>query len=101
MVEVRHVLRSGLHLEEISTINPVPRACNRLEARRQNAVRVSLFDHEIIMEEAGKRDRLEYDEEEEEEEVEEEEGSSDGMNESGSEGESNGTSDEDESDEEE
>ena len=99
VVEVRHVLRSGLHLEEISTINPVPRACNRLEARRQKAVRVPLFDHEIIMEEAGKRDRLEYDEEEEE--VEEEEGSSDGMNESGSEGESNGTSDEDESDEEE
>ncbi len=37
----------------------LPLACNRLEATWQKAVRVSLFDHEMIMEEAEKRDRLE------------------------------------------
>jgi hypothetical protein len=31
------------------------------EAAQKKAVKVTLLDHEVIMEEAGKRDRLEYD----------------------------------------
>jgi hypothetical protein len=59
VIKVRYVLRSGLQLEEISVMNTLPQACNRLEAKWTKAVRVSLFDHDLIMEEAGKWDRLE------------------------------------------
>jgi hypothetical protein len=38
-----------------------------VEAKRQKATRVSFLDHEAIMEEAERRDRLEYDNDEEEE----------------------------------
>lgn len=70
IVEVRHVLQTGLQLQQISATNKLPNACNRLEATRQKAVRVSPRDHDSIMEEAGKRDRLEYDVEEDSEDEE-------------------------------
>ncbi len=38
-----------------------------MEAKRQKATRVSLLDHEAIMEEAERRNWLEYDDDEEEE----------------------------------
>jgi hypothetical protein len=38
-----------------------------VEAKWQKATRVSLLDHEAIMEEAERQDRLEYDDNEEEE----------------------------------
>ena len=60
IIEVRHVLRSGLQLEEISEMNKLPRACNRLEATRKNAGNISMQEHKTIMEEAVRRDRLEY-----------------------------------------
>ncbi len=60
IIEVRHVLRSGLQLEEICVTNKLPRACNRLEATRKNAGEISMQEHETIMEEAERRDRLEY-----------------------------------------
>ena len=50
--------------------NKLPKTCNRMEATWQKAVRLSLHDHENIMEEAGRRDRLEYDDEEESEDDE-------------------------------
>ena len=60
VVEVRHVLQSGLQLEEISVTNKLPLACNRLDATRKRAVKIATQEHEAIMEEeAGRRDRLE------------------------------------------
>jgi len=35
--------------------------CNKKDAAQKKAVKVMLLVHEVIMEEAGKRDRLEYD----------------------------------------
>ena len=64
IIEVKHVLRSGLHLEEISVTNKLPRACNQLEATRKNAGKFTMQEHEIIMEEAERRDRLEYNDDE-------------------------------------
>ncbi len=64
------MLWSGLQLEKISAMDTLPLACNRLEAMWGKAVRVSLFDHETIMEEAEKLDRLEYDEEDKREDNE-------------------------------
>ena len=72
IIEVKHVLRSGLHLEEISVTNKLPRACNRLEATRKNAGKISMQEHETIMEEAERRDRLEYNDDEDDESEEEE-----------------------------
>ncbi len=63
MIEVRFVLRSDLEMEEVSAANLLPRACNRIEATRQEAHRVTMLDHEAIMEEAERSDRLKYDEE--------------------------------------
>jgi hypothetical protein len=70
MVEARHVLKSGLEVEGVSGTNLLPRGCNRIEAMRQKAVKVNILDHEDIMEEAEKRDCLEYNDSDEEEESE-------------------------------
>jgi hypothetical protein len=61
VAEVRYVLLTSLQLQPISETNKLPTACNRKEAAQKKAVKVTLWDHEVIMEEAGKRDRLEYD----------------------------------------
>ena len=86
VVEVRYVLLTGFQLQPISETNKLPTACNRKEAAQKKAVKVTLLDHEVIMEEAGKRDRLEYDdddsdesEEESEEKSEEERGGERGL----------------------
>ena len=54
------MIQSGLHLEEISVTNKLPWACNRLEATRKNAGKITMQEHETIMEEAERRNRLEY-----------------------------------------
>ncbi len=90
VVEIRYVLLTGFQLQPISKTNKLPMACNsnRKDATQKKAVKVMLLDHEVIMEEAGKQDRLEYDvdddddsdesEDESEEESEEESKSGDG-----------------------
>jgi len=66
VVEVRYTLQMGLEMQIITSENKLPKTCNRMEATRQKGVRMSLHDHENIMEEAGGRDPwLEYDNEEE------------------------------------
>jgi hypothetical protein len=47
-------------MEEVSATNTLPQACNRVEAKRQKATRVSPLDHEAIMEEVERRNWLEY-----------------------------------------
>ena len=66
------MLRSGLQLEEISETNKLPQACNQLEATRKNAGKISMQEHETIMEDAARRDRLEYNNNDGSEEDEEE-----------------------------
>jgi hypothetical protein len=61
VVEVQYVLLTGFELQPISETNKLPTACNRKEAAQKKAVKVMFLVHEVIMEEAGKRDRLEYD----------------------------------------
>ena len=72
IIEVRHVLRSGLQLEEISETNKLPRTCNQFEVTRKNAGKISMQEHETIMEEAARRDRLEYNDDNGSEEDEDE-----------------------------
>ncbi len=62
VVEVKYVLQTGLQLQPISMVNALPNACARVEAMRKKAIKVLTLDHEAIMEEATKRDRLEYEE---------------------------------------
>ena len=76
VIEVRHVLRSGLQLEEISPTNKLPLACNRLDATRKRAVKITTQEHESIMEEAVRRDRLEFSEDEDSDDVEDDESGS-------------------------
>ena len=77
--EARFVLKSGLDLEEVCAMNPLPRGCNKVEAMRLKSVKVNILDHEDIMEEAARRDWLEYDDSDEEEEsASESEGESEG-----------------------
>jgi hypothetical protein len=72
IVEVRHVLRTGLHLHPISVANKLPVACNRMEATRQKALKVTHLDHDAIMDEASRRDWLEYNDDEDNNSKEEE-----------------------------
>jgi len=60
VVEVRYVLLMGFQLQPISETNKLPMACNGKDAAQKKAVKVMLLVHEVIMEEAGKRDQLEY-----------------------------------------
>ena len=50
VTEVKHVLQICLQVQPISETNALPLACVRAES----------LDHEVIMEEVSKRDRLEY-----------------------------------------
>jgi hypothetical protein len=65
---VRHVLQTGLELQAISRTNKLPQTCNAAVATRQKAVMVTCLDHDGIMEEAMRRDVLEYNGNKEEEE---------------------------------
>ena len=47
--------------------NALPNACTRMEATQKKAVKVAAYEHNRIMEEAERRDRLEYDPDDEEE----------------------------------
>ncbi len=65
VVEVKHILRTGLQVQPICATNALPRTCTSQEATWKKAVKVSSVDHEAIMEEASKHDRLEYEDEDE------------------------------------
>ena len=75
VVDVAHVLRTGLVLLPLSDTNKLPgglaKAVKR-DATEQRAAKVDPEDHEAIMAEALKRDRLDYDESESESESEDE-----------------------------
>ncbi len=58
VAEVRYVLQTGLHLQPISATNKLPMECQRWVATQKKAVKVTFQDHEAIMEEASKYDRL-------------------------------------------
>jgi hypothetical protein len=62
VMEVKYVLQTGLQLQPISTTNALPNACARVKAMQKKAIEVSTLEHEAIMEEATKCDRLEYEE---------------------------------------
>ncbi len=72
IVEVRYVVQTGVQMQEISGVNKLPRACNRMEATRQRALKVISLDNDAIMEEPIRRDKLEYDEDDKDNESEEE-----------------------------
>ena len=61
VMEVKHVLRTGLQVQPTSAAKVLPHTCARIEATRKKAVKVSSLDHKAIMEKVSKRDRLEYD----------------------------------------
>jgi hypothetical protein len=60
-------LWTGLQLQPISPTNVLPNACARVKAMWKKAIKVSTQDHKAIMEEATKRDRLEYKEDDKDE----------------------------------
>ena len=73
VVEVKHVLRTGLRVQPISTTNTLPLTCTRADAMRKNAMKVSSLDHEKNMDEGSKRDRLQQGHDDESEEDSDEE----------------------------
>lgn len=68
IVQVRHVLQTGLELQKISRTNKLPSTCNTAMTTRQKAVMIARLDHDIIMEEVKKHNVLEYDSADDEEE---------------------------------
>ena len=47
---------TGFQLQPISKTNKLPTVCNRKDAAQKKTVKVMLLVHEVIMEQAGKRD---------------------------------------------
>ncbi len=60
VVEVRHVLRSGLQLEKISETNKLPLACNRLDATRKRAVKIMTQELEGFLEVSGRHNNIRH-----------------------------------------
>ena len=56
---VHHVVLGFLLMEEISKENQLPRGCNKQEATRLKARRISRHDHDCIIEEIIRREALE------------------------------------------
>ena len=76
VVQVAHVLRTGLALLPLSSDNKLPPGlakAAKTEAAKQKASKVAAADHELIMEEATQRDQLEYDKSDAESESDSEE----------------------------
>ncbi len=59
VVQVRHVLRTGLELQAISRTNKLLQTCNTAVATRHKAVMVTRLYHDGIMEEAMRCDVFE------------------------------------------
>jgi hypothetical protein len=68
VIEIKYVVQTGFEMDGISGDNPLPRTCSKKEASRHDARKVSILDHEEIMDEIERRDRLEYDDEYDDEE---------------------------------
>ncbi len=62
-MEVKHILQTGLQVQPISMTNALPHTCASQEAMQKKAVKVSSLDHETIMEETSKSNRMECEEE--------------------------------------
>jgi hypothetical protein len=76
IVQVAHVLRTGLRLLPLSPDNKLPSGlakAAKTDATKKKASKVAAADHELIMEEAVQRDQLEYDKSDTESESESEE----------------------------
>ncbi len=56
-------MQTGFEMDGISRDDPLPKTCSRKEAMHQDAKKESILDHEEIVEEAERRDLLEYDNE--------------------------------------
>ncbi len=78
VVEVKHILQTGLQVQPISATNALPGTCASQEATRKKAVKVSSVDHKAIMEEASKRNRLEYENKDENEDEDKDEDEDEG-----------------------
>ena len=75
VVDVAHVLRTGIELLPLSDANKLPSNLAvkaKTEAKAKKAAKVDPKDHEAIMEEALQRDQLEFDDSESESESESE-----------------------------
>ena len=72
-VRVHQVVAPDLKLAPISAQNKLPNTCDKKNATKLKAEKLSNADHEAIMEEIRRRDVLEYEEEEQEDEESEEE----------------------------
>ena len=78
VIDVRHVLQSGLQLEleEINATNKLPLACNRMDTAWKRAVKITTQEHEAIVEEAVRCDRLEFSKDKDSNDVEDDESGS-------------------------
>ena len=49
VMEVKHILWTGLWVQPISTTNALPCACARIETMQKKAVKASSLDHKAMM----------------------------------------------------
>ncbi len=64
------MLQSGLQLKKISATNKLPWSSNRLEVKQKKAGKISMQEHEMILEEAERCNRLEYNDDDDSDEQE-------------------------------
>jgi hypothetical protein len=66
-IRMRQVIAADMALSPISQTTPLPNSCDKRQATRLGAHRIAHTDHEELLEEIHRRDRLDFDEEEESE----------------------------------
>ena len=79
-VRMQQVIAPCLALLPISTQNKLPNTCNKKEAKKYGAKRISNEDHDMLLDEINRRSILEYCEDSSEEETEESDSSDDDSN---------------------
>ena len=58
-IDLKHVVLADVMMEEISDSNPLPNSCNKRQAKRQKAKKISSASDDFIFDEIYRRDQLE------------------------------------------
>ena len=72
VVRLQHVVGADLEMNQPSASIKLPSNCKHKDAVRKGARRLSVYSHELLLDEINRRDALDYEEEDKEESTDEE-----------------------------
>lgn len=61
-VRMKHVVAPSMYLLEVSNQNKLPNTCNKRQILPLNPIQISVHDHNLIHDEIGRREEMDYEE---------------------------------------